>query len=57
MEGRALLVVCLGSREGVVIGDKPETPKQIRDLPNKLDRKAKNEDGSSYEGRAYVSLR
>jgi len=50
-------MVRLGSREGVVIGDEPETPKQIRELPNKLYRKAKNEDGSSFEGLAYVSLR
>jgi len=28
-----------------------------RDLSNKLYRKAKNEDGSSFESRAYVSLR
>ena len=52
-----MLMVSLGSREGVAISDKPETPKQIRGLPNKLYRKAKNEDGSRYEGRAYGSLR
>src|SRR6266702_600752 len=34
---------CLRRRKGVAIGDEPETPKQIRDLQNKLYRKTKNE--------------